>query len=346
MFGNVSKRRAGFTLIELLVVIAIIAVLIGLLLPAVQKVREAAARSQCGNNLKQIGIAVHNYANTNGELLPPWGFDFATQPNPPFGTQGHSALSLILPYMEQDNVARIGRWDRTVADPVNLPPNYGTSIAGNTKIKSYLCPSSKPFPIDYGPYFVSLGFPNAGPMVLGGTDYGIVRGYHNNFRNACAPTSPVNGPAPTGVHSDDGGVMGLRPYVTSGVMRSTKITDVQDGTSNTIMIGEDAGRHQIYTKGGAVSPNGPGQAGWTLNAAWADYNTAILVRGFDGTGTVQDGGCCVVNCNNVSQFFSFHTGGANALRADGSVRFMNESIAPGVLGALVSRAGGEVFTDN
>jgi hypothetical protein len=101
----------------------------------------------------------------------------------------------------------------------------------------------------------------------------------------------------------------------------------------------------VYAKGVQVAPNGPGQIGWTLNAAWADYNTAIEVHGFNGNGQIPDGGCCVVNCNNVNQIYAFHVSGANAVRADGSVQFINESIAPGVLAALVTRAGGEVFSD-
>jgi prepilin-type processing-associated H-X9-DG protein len=112
------------------------------------------------------------------------------------------------------------------------------------------------------------------------------------------------------------------------------------------MFTEDAGRHQVYAKGRMVTPNSPGQIGWTLNAAYFDYNIKIEVRGFSNDGLIPDGGCCVINCNNVSQFYSFHTGGVNALRGDGSVNFLRDSTTPGVLAAMITRAGGEVFTDN
>ena len=121
MAPNRYSRRSAFTLIELLVVIAIIAILIGLLLPAVQKIREAANRMKCSNNLKQIGLALHNFHDTN-DYLPPWGWDFGTAPpSNPVGAQiqGHAPLGMILPYMEQDNVFRGTRMDRSVIDPVS-----------------------------------------------------------------------------------------------------------------------------------------------------------------------------------------------------------------------------------
>src|SRR5262245_58298994 len=168
--------RRAFTLIELLVVIAIIAILIGLLVPAVQKVREAAARAQCMNNLKQIGLALHNYHDSN-RRMPAYGFDFPKPPNPTIpSVMGHGALGLILPYLEQGNVTRLARLDRSVIDPVNLPPNWGTCPAGLAHIPIYQCPSAPERTLDYAPYFISIGFPNLGPMNLGSTDYAIIRG--------------------------------------------------------------------------------------------------------------------------------------------------------------------------
>jgi prepilin-type N-terminal cleavage/methylation domain-containing protein len=340
------RRRWGFTLVELLVVIAIIGVLVALLLPAVQAAREAARRSSCGNNLKQIGIAMHNHHDTMG-FMPPWAYDFVTTPQGSLSNQGHSPLTLILPYMEQQNVLNSTKIELSVIDPRNWPPNWGTNLAAPTKIPNYICPSTPSRTIDLSPYFVSLGLPNAGPFTVGGTDYVAVRGGHNNFKNACAPLMPTP--------PDTSGVLGVKgtAEVPNGAIISgkAKMANITDGTSNTILMGESAGRHQVYSKGRRpVMPNAPGQVGWSLNAGAFDYNAAILVRGFSNDGLTRDGGCCVVNCNNVagagaSQFYSFHPGGVMVVRADASVQFLPETTAAVIVAAQVTREGAESTTN-
>src|SRR5207244_12701796 len=193
----------------------------------------------------------------------------------------------------------IARVDYSVIDQNNLPPNVGLSPAGATVIKSYLCPSAPTRTIDYGPYFQQLSGQNNGAMILAGTDYAVIRGLHANFTTSCAPASPADSSTTAGV-----GVMGVKGAKdANGAMRVGKLrfADVIDGTSNTIMIAEDAGRQQVWANGQMVMPNNPGSVGWTLNAAWGDYNTYIRVRGFNAAGTIPDGGCCVINCNNVNQ---------------------------------------------
>jgi len=251
-------------------------------------------------------------------------------------------MGMILPYMEQQNIANALRTDCSAIDPINWPPDWGTSPASKITVKSYICPSTLPRTIDYAPYFIAtLGLPNAGPFIIGATDYAPVRGTHDNFRKNCAPAvpTPTNESGALGVFGD------MTPPGTLNKGRA-RMAEIQDGTSNTILVGECAGRHQVYTRGRKrVVPNAPGQIGWTLNAAYFDHNNKLTVRGFSSDGTVQDGGCCVVNCVNVEQFFSFHSGGVMLVRCDGSVQLLSENAAPTIVGALVTKNGGESLTE-
>lgn len=347
MLRDFSKRQRGFTLLELIIVIAIITVLCSLLLATVQKVRAAADRTSCANNLGQIGLAMQHY-NDQNNALPPWGFDFTFNPNPsnPLGSQtmGHSAFALILPYLEQQNVADIVRNDLSVIDPLNWPPPWGQSVGGSAQIKTYMCPSSPQRTINYEEYFVALGLPDAGPFILGQTDYAIVAGNSIIFTTAYAPQSPGEFQPQRGV-----GAMGLFGQMSpAGMMPGTTTTlaDITDGLSTTVMVSEDAGRTQVYAKGQSLYPNGYNEWGYTQSSAWGDYTTYIEVHGYSDDGLTRDAGSCVINCNNTNQFYSFHGGGVNGLRADGSVRFMSDQMTPAILAALVSRAGGEAFQDD
>jgi len=345
-----SKRRDGFTLIELLVVIAIIAVLIGLLLPAVQKVREAAARMSCSNNLKQIGLAAHNFNSTYGYFAR-YNFDFVTAPNPALPTlkSGHSLFTLLLPYVEQGNVATQMNIQLSNSDPANLPPPVGPSISGIQNLKVLQCPSSPALLVDYGPYFQGKTpfNPTGAAMPLGRTDYAATAGVYNTFLTACAPATSAS----AGDSSNSGWIGALGPKGTSPT-NGVRVGDIIDGMSNTLMVSESGGGQNIYYLN-QQQPISWSPVFLAFNSAYGDPNAAIRVRAADATGRIEDGGCFAINVRNYStlgtgprQLYSFHTGGVNALRMDGSVSFMSQSIAPPTLAAIISKQGGEVLNDS
>jgi prepilin-type N-terminal cleavage/methylation domain-containing protein/prepilin-type processing-associated H-X9-DG protein len=210
---KVRHLRSAFTLIELLVVIAIIAVLIGLLLPAVQKVREAAARAQCSNNLKQLGIAVHSYHDAAGyfpvDAGPGYQYSTTNAPN-------WSWLARILPYVEQQNLYT----------SCGIPTaNLNANLAGiATPVKTFLCPSD----------LASSGTPRTDGADLGGTPLG-----QTNYKGVCG-SNWAWGSFPNTVNGNNNGLdQGNGIFFRTDYTRPLKMVNITDGTSNTFMVGED-----------------------------------------------------------------------------------------------------------
>ena len=358
--------RRGFTLIELLVVIAIIAVLVAILLPAVQQAREAARRSTCKNNLKQMGLAIHNYESaykrfpSGGEGTDWTGTQSSPLVNNPVvsakngtGFDPHSTYTAMLPYIDQAPVYN----SMNLAFQYNATAATQNIAAAKTKIAPFLCPSNGVYMDD------AQGYGQVDYMPTCYTDIVIATTDTTGGMPTTVAVGRRNASDATNRNSRRDGALALG---------GTPMGLLTDGTSNTIAIAEDAGKQFLITTPGGITskylaPNGIqdgcAQAGgmamtpggnYRCPNRWADPDTANGVSG-PPSGTFRlinnnnrptggPVGTCewtTNNCGPNDEIYSFHVGGAQAVFADGAVRFLSENMDSAVIAKLVARADGE-----
>jgi prepilin-type N-terminal cleavage/methylation domain-containing protein len=297
--------RRGFTLIELMVVIAIIAILIGLLLPAVQRVREAAAKTKCQNNLKQIGLAFHNYHDVKGRFPPAIG--------------QHNYVPYLLAHVEQAALAK--QYDFKKAWNSTAINASGVSNLTVTRhdIPIMLCPSVA------GGRVGPPGGADAGQYVYA-CDYPVADTIDGLARSALAATQPRQ-------YQGFWMRLGFTSAELDDANKAPKATDIEDGLSYTFMVFEDAGRPVRYEKGIENEVTGGYPA---TNGNWGDPANRITIE--DTCRGVQ-----VQNCNNGNEIYSFHINGVNSCFGDGAVHFIRQDISSKLFVALYSRNGGEVI---
>jgi prepilin-type N-terminal cleavage/methylation domain-containing protein/prepilin-type processing-associated H-X9-DG protein len=330
MSRRATPRHRGFTLIELLVVMAIIAILIGLLLPAVQKVREAASRTQCSNNVKQLSLAMHNYHHTIGSFPSGgWGYRWVGDPDRSKKEQPGSWIYSILPYVEQENLFRAPADGQP--DTVTAGQKAGGQILVQTPLAILHCPTRRAavrYPFDSAQLTsgaVAHNADGAGPVAK--TDYAANGG-----------DWPINwGGGPSSLTSTSGlkdmsktnGIVAQR----SGV----RLADIKDGASNTYLLGEKAIDPTHYEDGLAPNDDQTAYCGdsedttaWTYNASAATPAPLPPVRDAIGIGSYR--------------FGSAHVGVFNMAFADGSVRTVPYGISADVHRWLGHRADGQTVS--
>ena len=318
-----SRRIFAFTLVELLVVMTIIGILIALLLPAIQAVRAAARRMQCSSNMRQIGLAIHNYENVN-KYLPP-----SYTSNSPSKNVNHSVLTLLLPFSERMQAYAKVDFTRNWANQANYDAVRNT-------IPVFLCPQTPDgsprevggrvrYPSDYAPcgmisptvrkqlFDAGLITPRAPANKSGGQGDDSQHFYYRNMLvpdyHALSPNSNWGGPLP--------------------------ISAVTDGLSNSWMFFEDSGRPFYYIANHRRGKPGDVPANGVSGAAWADHDAEFWIHNLCN-------GSQMINCTNDNEIYSFHTGGANFLFGDGSVGFSSQTINPEVFVSLFTCSAGDI----
>ncbi|MCR9293874.1 MAG: DUF1559 domain-containing protein [bacterium] len=334
-----SRRRAAFTLVELLVVIAIIGILVGLLLPAVQAAREAARRMQCSNNLKQIGLALHNYESAFKTFPMAWWLDIPGGNNIA-AANGRSWGIAVLPFIEQTNL--FNQFDQRYPALRELGPIAQANVE---LIKSPLgffnCPSAPHAPTEiYEGDASGAGLPVTWEAAA--SDYIATTGVRGVFANIAYSGS--QGGSRHGV---------LQVHGPFGNNRQGKIGSITDGTSNTFLVGERTGGAQIYvgtTPAGALSQlltstNGGGWGDLLNGENW--ISGGLYANSYDPTNPAAylQEGPCGINCTNIRgrSFHSFHTGGAQFALGDGSVHFLSANTEAFIIASMITREKGEVF---
>jgi len=322
---HIPSGQPGFTLIELLVVIAIIGVLVALLLPAVQAAREAARRSACLNNMKQFGLALHNFEQVN-RCFPSQGTGlfYDTPPSAP----RHGWPAHLLPFMEQAPLFasmnfRVHWYDQA---------NTTTAL---TQVSMFQCPSAEAG--REGFEYTLYGSTSAPRQVYRGAtwDYGSDFGLSTALQTMLGFSDRFgiigNGADPERKRIDDG----------------CSIAQVTDGLSNTLLVVENADRPRFW-RGRQAMPSSPlsnAPRNHVTGGVWASDLKGVIIDGFSNDGSSSPGPCGV-NCSNDNEVYSFHPTGANVLLADGSVRFLKQQASIRVVGALVTRQGGELISSD
>jgi prepilin-type N-terminal cleavage/methylation domain-containing protein/prepilin-type processing-associated H-X9-DG protein len=375
-----ASRRTAFTLIELLVVIAIIAILIGLLLPAVQKVREAAARAKCQNNLKQVVLAAHNYESANGVLPPRKGTAYV---GGSYYSNDATPQALILPYVEQASKYsqfnfNYKTWNDTdVANPgpvVNGPDGKPINLAARSQdIPIYLCPSDPSDvrrPADWADngdndpsqypegrlnYMACIGDTSTFVPIAGVNDATWNR-FGGVFANPAAPASqPVKGTPIVGIAD---GTSNTAMF--AEVMRATEVWPHTSGyRNNTTMLlaaGNDPSSNKLFDTDARTTPGCSNGSAWTSSISYIGteferylYGTSFYNHTLPPNwNRLTSSGTQQYNCGDTSITYfhvaasSYHTGGVNVGLADGSVRFVRDGVDFAAWQALGSKSGGEV----